>query len=29
MSLLNGDCGGEFPASTRLDSYDTVDEEGN
>lgn len=29
MSLLNGDCGGVIPASTRLDTYETVDENGN
>ena len=29
MSLLNGDCGGIIPASTRLDTYETVDENGN
>ena len=29
MSLLNGDCGGVIPASTRLDTYETVDSEGN
>lgn len=29
MSLLNGDCGGTIPASTRLDTYETVDKDGN
>ena len=29
MSLLNGDCGGVIPASTRLDTYETVDKDGN
>lgn len=29
MSLLNGDCGGTIPASTRLDTYETVDKNGN
>ena len=28
MSLLNGDCGGVIPASTRLDTYETVDKDG-
>lgn len=28
MCLLNGDCGGTIPASTQLDEYDTIDENG-
>lgn len=28
MCLLNGTCGGTIPASTQLDSYDTIDENG-
>jgi hypothetical protein len=29
MCLLNGACGGTIPASTQLDSYDTLDENGD
>ena len=29
MCLLNGTCGGIIPASTQLDSYDTLDENGD
>ena len=29
MCLLNGTCGGTIPASTQLDSYDTLDENGD
>lgn len=29
MCLLNGTCGGTIPASTKLDTYETVDENGN
>ena len=29
MSLLNGECGGIIPASTRLDTYETVDKNGD
>lgn len=29
MALQNGSCGGTIPASTRLDTYETVDENGN
>lgn len=28
MCLLNGDCGGTIPASTRFDEYETIDENG-
>ena len=29
MCLLNGECGGTFPASVVFDSYESTDEEGN
>lgn len=29
MSLLNGDCGGTFPATVQFDEYETYDEYGN
>lgn len=29
MCLLNGECGGIFPAAVELDEVDTVDEDGN
>ena len=28
MCLLNGECGGVIPASTRFDEYETLDENG-
>ena len=28
MCLLNGECGGVIPASTRFDEYETIDENG-
>jgi len=29
MCLLNGDCGGTFPASVIFDTYETIDENGD
>jgi hypothetical protein len=29
MVLLNGECGGTLPATTLLDTYETIDEDGN